>query len=554
MDSLLANYGSDEEDADSPAASPKPAVVKTTAARAPSWNRQSLFGALPPPKNSAAESSSSLWDDEDEGEPVKPLRMNSVSNARDNWEKIGPPTSLFTSLPRPGDSAVKSSLWDDEDEPLRRPKREIGDTESYLEQTAPATSFFSSLPPPKLETVNWVDPPKVSAKTPKLEPVDNDGVEKNQSGPHFSDLITPKHEPATLPSGFFDNASSVADGPPQQDDIPEGLSSSLFAKVPPPASSSTSKALFGKLPLPSTSKAKPVREFRPPINYALLETKEEDDLEKSRKRSKLTKENDRATEPKVGEGLIAFLPPPKNSLGSGAALGGGGSQGGRRTVMETASDPYNMARENAGDISRRVEKTELKAEVPAVGVSHSGYGAEPAVQSGEVSYGQPDGGYYDPQDGNAQQAYAPYEYGTGHAFSVGNGYGEQSWQYPEANAYGAASQQSQGSAPVQVLAEVIKKERRKGRDEPPPQMIEVKQADLTGGSKVREDQMHTTGIAFGPNYKPAASNKDKPSKLHRRKHQIGALYFDMKQNEMNLLDRRAKGNLTKAETQAKYGW
>lgn len=53
---------------------------------------------------------------------------------------------------------------------------------------------------------------------------------------------------------------------------------------------------------------------------------------------------------------------------------------------------------------------------------------------------------------------------------------------------------------------------------------------------------------------PAASNKDKPSKIHRRKHQIGALYFDMKQNEMNLLDRRAKGNLTKAETQAKYGW
>jgi proline-rich protein PRCC len=32
------------------------------------------------------------------------------------------------------------------------------------------------------------------------------------------------------------------------------------------------------------------------------------------------------------------------------------------------------------------------------------------------------------------------------------------------------------------------------------------------------------------------------------------LYFDMKQNEMKLAERRAKGMLTKAETQAKYGW
>ncbi|RVX07750.1 hypothetical protein CK203_021970 [Vitis vinifera] len=50
------------------------------------------------------------------------------------------------------------------------------------------------------------------------------------------------------------------------------------------------------------------------------------------------------------------------------------------------------------------------------------------------------------------------------------------------------------------------------------------------------------------------STKGKPTKLHKRKHQIGSLYFDMKQKEMELSERRAKGFLTKAETQAKYGW
>lgn len=59
---------------------------------------------------------------------------------------------------------------------------------------------------------------------------------------------------------------------------------------------------------------------------------------------------------------------------------------------------------------------------------------------------------------------------------------------------------------------------------------------------------------FLPCEQPAPSAKGKPSKLHKRKHQIGSLYFDMKSKEMELAERRSKGILTKAETQAKYGW
>lgn len=52
----------------------------------------------------------------------------------------------------------------------------------------------------------------------------------------------------------------------------------------------------------------------------------------------------------------------------------------------------------------------------------------------------------------------------------------------------------------------------------------------------------------------AVSTKGKPTKLHKRKHQISSLYFDMKQKEMELAERRARGLLTKAQTQGKYGW
>ncbi|KAE9602443.1 putative proline-rich protein PRCC [Lupinus albus] len=94
--------------------------------------------------------------------------------------------------------------------------------------------------------------------------------------------------------------------------------------------------------------------------------------------------------------------------------------------------------------------------------------------------------------------------------------------------------------------------KKRGRNEIPIEVIEVKQEELIK-NRPREDQVKLTGVAFGPSYQPVSA-KGKPTKLHKRKHQISSLYFDMKQNEMQLAERRAKGMLTKAETQAKYGW
>lgn len=46
----------------------------------------------------------------------------------------------------------------------------------------------------------------------------------------------------------------------------------------------------------------------------------------------------------------------------------------------------------------------------------------------------------------------------------------------------------------------------------------------------------------------------KPDNRLRAKHQIGALYWQSKQNELQILEGRLQGMKSKAETQAKYGW
>ncbi|CAI9267243.1 unnamed protein product [Lactuca saligna] len=107
---------------------------------------------------------------------------------------------------------------------------------------------------------------------------------------------------------------------------------------------------------------------------------------------------------------------------------------------------------------------------------------------------------------------------------------------------------------------------KRGRNEIPHEIIEVSQDELVK-NQPQEDQFKSTGIAFGSSYQnctysllfyiifqPASSGKGKPTKLHKRKHHIGSLYFDMRSKEMELAERRSKGFLTKAKTQAKYGW
>lgn len=85
---------------------------------------------------------------------------------------------------------------------------------------------------------------------------------------------------------------------------------------------------------------------------------------------------------------------------------------------------------------------------------------------------------------------------------------------------------------------------------------EISQAELTRGREHLVQTKSITGMAFGPDYEAKLRRDagEKPEARLRAKHQIGALYWQSKQTELQVLEGRLTGMKTKAETQAKYGW
>ncbi|KAK9097770.1 hypothetical protein Syun_024815 [Stephania yunnanensis] len=299
----------------------------------------------------------------------------------------------------------------------------------------------------------------------------------------------------------------------QQQSVETPKISDPFSSLPKPKSSSAASSIFTNLKNPksnhevsSISAPNPRRvvQFKPPMNPILSKSfLYDDDDEEERIKRKPTKESAQLS----GKSLFSILPAPKNSggLGSGAALGSGG----RSMVV--------------------VEAEKGEAGGSQLGESESDEGRE-----GLGSYG----GYYGNYEGS--YGYGHYE-GSSSADAVADAV---------AVAAPAMGEPDWGGVEGGVGESLPRMPGKRGRDEMPMEFVEVRQDELMK-NRPREDQAKSTGIAFGPAYQPVSS-KGKPSKLHKRKHQIGSLYFDMKQRETELTERRSKGLLTKAETQAKY--
>ncbi|KAK7265211.1 hypothetical protein RJT34_32827 [Clitoria ternatea] len=332
-------------------------------------------------------------------------------------------------------------------------------------------------------------------------------------------------------------------------------SSSLFQSLPQPKSSSSSSSLFQSLPQPKQpspstltnfnetlplpnpnsqiqQQPKKVVQFRPPIiplpNRTQLDDEDDDDEEEERNRRR---KSESSTQTPSVKSFLSSIPAPKNT----ATLGVQSSSGsGRRSIVETeapapALDSGGSSNVSVDQSGGEYENYQYATDQYAGYYGNYGSGVEP-----EAAYGN---------NGDAYASYGDYaDYGQ-----YENNWGEGS----------VATVAAAAATSVVELAGVSDSMvgfpgKKRGRHEVPTEVIEVKQEELIK-NRPREDQVKLTGIAFGPSYQPV-STKGKPSKLHKRKHQIGSLYFDMKQNEMKLAERRAKGMLTKAETQAKYGW
>ncbi|KAJ7555382.1 hypothetical protein O6H91_05G035100 [Diphasiastrum complanatum] len=392
-------------------------------------------------------------------------------------------------------------------------------------------------------------------------------VEPPVKRPRFASLPPPKHSPLPLPrhpipttvkylSATGDRYVSGASEKPTHEATGEAVVALGFdaegsfiqskEKDNDLLKPTHMSALLGSLPPPKTRRTV---EFRPPVNMSLLQNSHKDeDRALQPEKPPAERSSVRGKVDAKSSGLAAILPPPKHSLGVGTALGGG--SGTRRHTMETLPQSNDSF---AGGHKEEIIKPQNESELP-IGASHGSTEAVVANFSAYHNYaGHATDALYDQQMVHPESVWNPSTFST-EGQNVGpylltnqmHGYESQL----EANPSLAGGS---GMPPEDPLEQVLKRERRRRKEEASPVVLQVKQDDLTAG-KIREDQLRVTGIAFGPSYKPVSANKDKPSKLHRRKHQIGSLYFDMKQKEMELLERRAKGHMTKSETQAKYGW
>ncbi|PRQ37143.1 putative proline-rich protein PRCC [Rosa chinensis] len=392
-----------------------------------------------------------------------------------------------------------------------------------------SSSLFSSLPKPKPEPepssfFNSLPPPKQTHSNPPHQE-DQDSKPTSRSS-LFSSLPKPK------PSSLFQSLPKPKLEPQEEEEEDIKPPSSVFSSLPPPKSQIPNKPISNSSSSPAQI-PKRVVQFKPPINpyfanSSHLEDDDDDEEEEERRRRKASEAS--SAQPLSVTSFLSAIPAPRNS-GVNSGLGSGVGSGRRATVetescgSKVESDVGLDRNENVASYDDPQSNFDPNAEGYG-GYESYQYGVDQNVDSG-VSGG----------DGSSYGSYSGYGGYNGYAGNHGNEWADGSGT--------AAAMGVSGDTGVKVSG-------KRRRNDVPTEILEVKQDELMK-NRPREDQAKVTGIAFGPSYQPV-STKGKPTKLHKRKHQIGSLYFDMKQKEMELQERRSRGFLTKAETQAKYGW
>ncbi|KAG6469022.1 hypothetical protein ZIOFF_073719 [Zingiber officinale] len=468
-----------------------------------------------------------------------------------------PPPGLAFVLPPSSSSSVFSSLPPPRSLPSDIVPSHLGEVDGEEDTTPSSTSFkaprsvFSALPPPKL--------PSPSLRSSSLRLGEEDDHEEEKS------RVFSTGKPSSTPFAS------------------QNLK---FSSIPPPKKSSSS-SLFSTIPLPKSEKLGPEKsmntsssdlnpnrgvQFKLPPNPSALNSGKFDDEEEDVKGRSNVKDSSSSV-PKASSSLsFSWLPAPKNTFGS---VPSSGSASSRRSIVDT-----DVSADNSGGFASVHESSSVgSGDYQAY---NGGWIAAPTESAndetaymsisnnGAVGWDQTgaEGAAYSGFDDNVATSYWDPSYGGA------TEYGSYQGNWSESTA-----------ADTSDVPDIGKIAGKRGRNEIPTEIMEVKQDELMK-NRPRQDQTKLTGIAFGPSYQisldkfivfffffssteteqtgftlagtvvshPTSSGKGKPTKLHKRKHQIGSLYFDMRQKEMELAERRSRGLLTKAETQAKYGW
>ncbi|CAH9138693.1 unnamed protein product [Cuscuta epithymum] len=340
---------------------------------------------------------------------------------------------------------------------------------------------------------------------------------------------------------------------------PPKFSSSLLSSLPVPKSSRADPFHLRPASLASSEpKLKKVVQFRPPSISSWVndnsvgeddeEEEDEDEKEKRRKLSESTMEN------RSVKSFLSSLPAPKSSGTLGSLSLGSGT--GRKSILEAdvpASDSNGSILGTEVGIDSNMGCYENQY-VQGSNLSSSG-AVDGGFQLGSVGTVGGEGGYTQGGDYSSYQGYTGYGEHSGWVGHDGEQYSNYASGYETCGQY-ENNWVDKSNASAQELPEsaesALRVTGKRRKNDAPPEIVEVNQDELMK-NRPREDQSKLTGIAFGPSYQPA-STKGKPSKLLKRKHQISSLYFDMRQKESELAERRSRGMLTKAQTQGKYGW
>ncbi|KDP41111.1 hypothetical protein JCGZ_03241 [Jatropha curcas] len=357
----------------------------------------------------------------------------------------------------------------------------------------------------------------------------------------FSAIPQPQHQLSTCVVHHDNHGNNKNIEEDEDDPKRSSKSSSLFSFLPQPKTQAPQQPISSVSSLDPTPKR--VVQFKPPINLTYVKPSDlddEDDEDEGEMEKKWRKESEALPQSSSVKSFLSSIPAPKNSSTLGVLPSATGS--GRRSIVETktpTSSSGSFGAENDQTMGNygSYDGTSLSYESgpDKNGGSNLNYGSYESGISQDIGQKVNAG-----DDGSSYGSYENYtSYGTYNDYQqFGNTWSDE-----------LAAAVPERTGPSESALRVPGK---RGRKDIVTEVIEVKQDELTK-NRPREDQVKLTGIAFGPSYEPT-STKGKPSKLHKRKHQIGSLYFDMKQKEMELTERRAKGFLTKAQTQAKYGW
>lgn len=315
---------------------------------------------------------------------------------------------------------------------------------------------------------------------------------KPNSSSLFQSLPQPKQTPNSTNSLIPEHDSE----PPSKTSKVSG-STSFFSSLPKPKSQIEQESLTRVSSSgPSTKK---VVQFRPPViplakSRELDDDDDEDDRETEENRRKMLESVPQT--PSV-KSFLSSIPAPRNT----ATLGVQSTSGsGRRSIIE-ADVPASSA-----DGSAAVNNYEADQNAASYG-NYENYG--------NYQYGtDPNSGYYMGSD-----SYGNYSSGIDHsmgtqseAVTAGNdtssSYYVNNDTYASYNTYGGYGQYgnnwADGSgAAVQEISGIsdngLKVSGKRGRNEIPSEVIEVKQEELIK-NRPREDQVKLTGIAFGPSY------------------------------------------------------